>query len=64
MAALLRLWLTVGKTRAARRRRKVMRWAALEALCQRQHKLPEGVADSLVEVLESPTEHTQRRAPR
>merc|ERR1719424_1351842 len=59
---MLRLWMAVPRSRRARRRRRVMRWAVLDALCRR-HRL-QRVTDHLVGVLERPKDHriTVRRA--
>ena len=59
---MLRLWMAVPRSRRARRRRRVMRWAVLDALCRR-HRL-RCVTDHLVGVLERPKDNrlTVRRA--
>ena len=53
---LLRLWLSVPRSKAKRRRCRVMRWAALDALCRRGCGRP-AVCDHLIGIVERPDEH-------
>lgn len=54
--ALLRLWLSVPRSRAKRHRCRVVRWAALDALCRRGCDDP-AVCDHLVGIVERPDDH-------
>ena len=52
---MLRLWMAVPRSRRARRRSRVMRWAVLDALCRRPRL--RRVTEHLVGVIERPKDH-------